>query len=301
MGRLSIEKSFSQSILPGVTTGGADQGHGLGEEPAQTTRRLTVAVISHKPYRMPTDPMYMPLHVGAALHPDVLPDWVQDNTGDNISDRNAKYSELTGLYWLWKNNDSDYQGIVHYRRHFGTANRLTRITHRDHFDRVAGSEETLGLLEDSDIILPHKRNYYIETIYSHYAHTFPGKQLDATRSIIAERQPEYLASFDSLMAGKRAHMFNMFIMSREKLGEYCTWLFPILEELGERIDDSGYDAFNVRYPGRISEMLLDVWLNTRGYAYSELPVISPEPVNWAKKGSGFLLAKFGGKKYAKSF
>jgi hypothetical protein len=39
---------------------------------------------------MPTDPMYVPLHVGAALHPDVLPDWVQDNTGDNISDRNAK-------------------------------------------------------------------------------------------------------------------------------------------------------------------------------------------------------------------
>lgn len=300
-GEVVTLKSFNSSTLQRVITGGVDQVHGLEEKAVHTKRRITVAVVSHKPYRMPADPMYVPLHVGAALHPDVLPDWVQDNTGDNISDRNAKYSELTGLYWLWKNDDSDFQGIVHYRRHFGTANRLTGITHRDHFDRVVGAEETLGLLEDTDIILPHKRNYYIETIYSHYAHTFPGEQLDLTRSIIADRQPKYLDAFDSLMTGKRAHMFNMFIMSQKKLGEYCTWLFPILEELEKRIDDSGYDAFNVRYPGRISEMLLDVWLNAREYTYVELPIISPEPVHWGKKVGGFLMAKFRGKKYKESF
>lgn len=270
-------------------------------------RPVTVAVISHKPYRMPQDPMYLPLHVGASLHPDVLPDWVQDNTGDNISERNAKYSELTGLYWLWKNDDSDYQGIVHYRRHFGTANRSTKAAKgkgtagRDRFQRIVGEQELSRMLKGCDIVLPRKRDYYIETIYSHYTHTFPGEQLDTTRAIIAEQHPEYLPAFDTLMKGKKAHMFNMFVMSREKLGEYCTWLFAVLEELERRTDDSAYDAFNARYPGRISEMLMDVWLNTRGYAYAELPVISPEPVNWAKKGTGFLMAKFGGKKYGKSF
>lgn len=288
-------------MLRRVTTGGAERNRGPEGDTAQHTRRLTVAVISHKPYRMPTDPMYMPLHVGAALHPDVLPDWLQDNTGDNISERNAKYSELTGLYWMWKNDDSDYQGIVHYRRHFGTTNRLAHIVRRDRFERVVGSEEILGLLENHDIILPYRRNYYIETIYSHYAHTFPSEQLDTTRDIIAEQQPEYLPAFDALMKGKKAHMFNMFVMSREKLGEYCSWLFAILEELEHRTDDSAYSAFNARYPGRISEMLMDVWLNTREYSYAELPVVSPETVNWVKKGSGFLMAKFGGKKYGKSF
>jgi hypothetical protein len=250
---------------------------------------------------MPTDPMYMPLHVGAVLHPDVLPDWVQDNTGDNISARNAKYSELTGLYWLWKNDASQYQGIVHYRRHFGTANGPFRLTRGDRFERIVGGEEILQLLQDVDIILPRRRNYYIETIYSHYAHTFPKTQLDTTRTIIAKRQQTYLSAFDTLMAGTRAHMFNMFIMSRKRLDEYCSWLFPILEELEVRIDDSGYDAFNARYPGRISEMLIDVWLNTHRYQYAELPVLSPEPVNWVKKGSGFLMAKFVGKKYGESF
>lgn len=288
-------------MLRRVTTGGAERNRGPEGDTAQHTRRLTVAVISHKPYRMPTDPMYMPLHVGAALNPDVLPDWLQDNTGDNISERNAKYSELTGLYWMWKNDDSDFQGIVHYRRHFGTTNWLAWVTCRDRFDRIIGSEETLRLLEDTDIILPRKRNYYIETIYSHYAHTFPSEQLGTTRDIIAEQQPEYLPAFDALMKGKKAHMFNMFVMSREKLGEYCSWLFAILEELEHRTDDSAYSAFNARYLGRISEMLMDVWLNTREYSYAELPVISPETVNWVKKGSGFLMAKFEGKKYGKSF
>ena len=73
---------------------------------------ITIAVITHKPYRMPTGSIYMPLHVGASIHPSVLPDLAQDNTGDNISSKNAEYTELTGIYWVWKNIKSDFKGIV---------------------------------------------------------------------------------------------------------------------------------------------------------------------------------------------
>lgn len=74
----------------------------------------------HKPYRTPDDPAYLPLHVGAALHPDVLPGIQGDDEGDNISRLNASYSELTALYWMWKNCDADYKGLVHYRRLFAS-------------------------------------------------------------------------------------------------------------------------------------------------------------------------------------
>lgn len=286
-------------------------------------REITVAVVSHKLYRMPNDPVYLPLHVGAALHPDMLSDWAQDNTGENISSRNGKYSELTGLYWLWKNCDSDYIGLVHYRRHFASPSRKRR-TSKDRFDRVASGSELESLLHDVDIIVPRHRNYVIETIYSHYAHTFPVEHLNAARAIIAERCPGYLTAFDRVMKGTKAHMFNMFVMRRDLLNEYCAWLFPILFELENRIDDSPYDAFNLRYSGRVSEMLLDVWLYGRelsGQAVAskdfdedgaeakvdghvrvaELPVVSPEPVDWPAKIIGFLNAKFCGKKYSKSF
>lgn len=264
---------------------------------------ICVAVAAHKAYRMPDDSMYMPLHVGKAAHPgtDLGDAFVTDDSGDNISDLNNYYSELTGLYWLWKNVHVPYKGLAHYRRHFETKKLPVRLSRRDRFDKVVGHEEVLSMLQDNDIILPRHRNYVIETVYSHYAHTFDAHQLHVMRQILQESQPDYVQAFDRVMRGTTAHMFNMMIMDEGKFDGYCAWLFPLLFELQKRIDPSQYDAFNARYPGRVSEMMLDVWLFTNGYGYEELPVISPEPVNWAKKGSAFLAAKFGGNKYSKSF
>lgn len=279
-----------------------------GTTPCAVSSPICVTVAAHKPYRMPDDPMYLPLHVGAALHPNVVvaANAVGDDTGENISRLNDSYSELTGLYWLWKNTDEPFVGLVHYRRHFGTRSLVRQHGASDRFARIVGHEELGVLLEDHDIVLPKKRNYYIETIYSHYAHTFPGEQLQAVHAVLQRDFPEYLPAFAAVMKSTTAHMFNMFVMSRERLDEYCSWLFPVLEELTALIAPDKYgDAFQARYPGRISEMLLDVWLITNGYDSpehcTELPVVSPEPINWMKKGSSFLLAKAGLKKYSKSF
>ena len=157
------------------------------------------------------------------------------------------------------------------------------------------------LLANHDIIVAKKRNYYIETVYSHYAHTFHGVQFDTCREVLNDLEPEYVPAWDVLMKSTGAHIFNMFIMSQERFDEYCAWMFPILFELENRLEPSQYDAFHARYLGRVSERLLDPWLATNGYSYVELPVVSPEPVNWWKKGTGFLTAKFGGKKYNASF
>lgn len=266
-----------------------------------TVPTITVGVATHKPYRMPDDPMYLPLHVGAALHPDVCAGMTGDDSGDNISDRNGCYCELTGLYWLWKNCDADYKGLVHYRRHLGSA-RLGARLKRDRFERIVGSDEVRALLAEHDIIVAKKRHYYIETVYSHYAHTFHAEQFDACRQVLADMAPDYAPAWDRLMASTGAHIFNMFIMRRERFDAYCAWLFPLLFELERRLDPAQYgDAFQARYLGRVSERLLDPWLATNGYGFAELPVVSPEPVNWWNKGTGFLKAKFGGRHYDKSF
>ena len=59
--------------------------------------------------------------------------------------------------------------------------------------------------------------------------------------------------------------------------------------------------FEARWPGRVTERLLDPWLDANGVGFAELPVVSPEPVDWPSKIRGFLAAKFLGKKYEKSF
>ena len=151
------------------------------------------------------------------------------------------------------------------------------------------------------MVLPKRRNYYVETIYSHYAHTFDGSHLDKTRSIIEKKCPEYLNSFDKVMKSRGAHMFNMFIMKKELADKYCEWLFDILFELEKVIDTSGMTAFEARLFGRVSEMLLDVWIEKNGIKYKEIRYVHMEPVNWWKKILGFLKAKFGKSKYSASW
>lgn len=258
-------------------------------------KKIKVVIATHKKYDMPSDKMYLPLQVGAEGKNDL--GYEKDNTKDNISLKNPYFCELTGLYWAWKNLKEDYIGLAHYRRHFASK----KINKKDLFNSVLTKEEASKLLNNTDIIVPKKRNYYIENLYSHYEHTMYIEPLDITGQILQERYPEYMIEFDKLKTRRSAHMFNMFIMKKDKLGEYCTWLFDILFELEKRVDNSKYDSFHARFYGRVSELLLDVWLNTKGYSYKEVKVISMEKVNWWKKGTSFLKAKFLGKKYGKSF
>ena len=229
-----------------------------------------------------------------------IEEYTQDNTGNNISLKNPYFCELTGLYWAWKNLEAENIGLVHYRRYFTNKKKIPK-EENEKFKIVLTQNETEELLKKTDIILPKKRKYYIENLYSHYEHTMYIEPLDETRRIIEEKCPEYLSEFDKLHKRTSAHMFNMFIMKKEILDEYCTWLFDILFELEKRTDASKYDSFHARFYGRISELLLDVWVNKNKIKYEEVKVMDMQNVNWLKKGTSFLNAKFTGKKYGKSF
>lgn len=262
-------------------------------------KNIKIIVAAHKKYQMPQEKIYMPVQVGAEGK-NSINGYVQDNVGNNISIKNPYFCELTGLYWAWKNLDADYIGLVHYRRYFTVAKKIPK-NENEKFKKILTSEEAEKKLEKADVILPKLRNYYIENLYSHYAHTMYVEPLEETRKIIEEKYPEYLEEFDKLHKRTSAHMFNMFIMKKEILNDYCKWLFDILFELENRTDVSKYDSFHARFYGRISELLLDVWINKNQIKYEEVKVMDMQNVNWLKKGMSFLNAKFTGKKYEKSF
>ena len=98
-------------------------------------------------------------------------------------------------------------------------------------------------------------------------------------------------------------MFNMLVMKRDCFRDYCDFLFDILFELEKRdLPGSNGSAFERRLYGRVSEILFNVWLEKhRELSLFEVPVKSPEKVNWVKKGTAFLSAKFFKKKYKESF
>ncbi len=253
--------------------------------------KTIILVAAHKSYWMPQDDIYMPLHVGAEGK-DPLP-YTPDNTGDNISAKNPHYCELTGLYWAWKNLTCDYIGLCHYRRYFG------KPVHSDDAEKkkaaIFGRADYEALLRDYDVILPKKRNYYIETVRSQYEHAHYKKDLDEVEKIIAEKYPAYSAAFTKLMEGRKLHILNMFVMSKAHFDAYAAWLFDILFTLESRIDITGYSPYEARIYGFLSERLLNVWLIEQHLKIVEVPVVPLEKVDWPKKIEKFLKRKFLGK------
>lgn len=250
----------------------------------ETEVKLVVAC--HKPYWQCVDPVYCYVEAGTALHDFPIPDMLHDNTGDHISEKNQTFCELTVLYWAWKNLNVSCLGLCHYRRFFAGkrfGGRRGRIITRKELDRI---------LETTDAILPKKRRYWIETNYTQYIHAHHREDLDMTRRILEDVYPEYIPAFDRSMAQAFGHRFNMFIMKKNLLDKYCTWLFGVLFRLEAVLDISQYNTKDRRVFGYVAERLMDVWLDTNQISYQELPVVNLERQNWIKKGAAFLIRKF---------
>ena len=252
---------------------------------------IKILIATHKNSRMPEDPVYVPIQVGAALHePLSIPGVLRDDTGDSISARNPNYCELTALYWGWKNLSCAYLGIVHYRRYFSRAK-----GRGDKWARIAAKRDLEQELSACPLLLPKKRRYWIETTYDQYVHAHHAQDLDQTRAILSRKHPEYLSAFDRVMKQTSGHRFNMFVMRRDLLDAYCEWLFDVLFTLEEELDIRDYSANDARVFGFVSERLLDVWIEANGLPYREIPYLFMEKQNWLKKGGAFLKRKFIGK------
>lgn len=250
-----------------------------------------VYVISHKEYKMPQDKIYCPLQVGKGAQ---ITGYLRDDSGENIALKNPNYCELTGQYWAWKNRKTDVKGLVHYRRLF-TNGKNPYGSKESKYDKLL-DEATLGtLLKQYDLILPKKRNYYIESLWSHYEHSHNIEGLEVTREAIAEKNPDYLPAFDQVMKRKKAHMFNMMIAKSEIFDAYSAWLFDILFEVEKRVDISDYSQSEARIFGYISELLLDVWIEVNQPKYCELPVAFIEGQNYLVKGANMIQRKLTGK------
>ena len=248
--------------------------------------KIKILVATHKKYWMPDDLVYMPIQVGAALHPAL--GYTPDNTGENISDKNPNDCELTALYWAWKNLDADYIGLVHYRRYFTRKEEHSIEKKRE---QILIGAEWEKLLAEHPVVVADKRKYYIESNRSHYNHAHHLEGLYLAEQIIKEKYPDALPAFNTVMNRTWAHMFNMFVMRRDFFNDYMAWMFNILFEIEKRIDITGWDSYESRIYGFVSELLLDVWLEKNEIVYHEQNVSFMEKQNWIKKGGNFIKRK----------
>lgn len=249
---------------------------------------LKVFVATHKAYDFPKN-VYTPIHVGYELTGEDFGYMKDNHSTDNISIKNASFCELTALYLIWKSEDFNnlsYIGLSHYRRYFEGKKLLFKEKY------ILGEEEALVLLQEYDVIVPRRRNYYIESVASHYSNAHYRDDLKIVEQIVKEKSPDYIKSYYTIMDGKTLHLYNMFVTRKEIFDSYMEWLFAILFELEKRIDISMYDDYQKRVFGFISERLWNVWLLENKLTKKELKVVNIEGENLLKKVYGMLKRKY---------
>ena len=227
-----------------------------------------IYVITHKHIDIPLPSHYQKLYVGAAkLSPEEkasLKGYVFDDSGTHISEKNSNYCELTGLYWLWKNQTDDaIVGITHYRRFFGKPGKYLSI------------EGAKGLLQKADIVVA-RRQWVERNVKLHFEGFHSRGDLIRLRRIIKKKYPDYLDSFDCAMSKCFLFSYNMMVCRKEVFDQYCAWLFDILEECEKQTDLSAYDAYQKRIFGFLAERLLMVYLLRHQMKVAEVPVLETE-------------------------
>lgn len=227
---------------------------------------MSLYVIAHKEFNRPEQEGYKIVQVGA-YRGHTMENALYDDEGENISEKNLSYCELTGIYWVWKNCRDKYKGIVHYRRYFCRSIRKKNIlTKRD--------VETK--LKNYDMIVPFHRNLKMPVRKEYCVVSGFEKDLETVGDVIEEICPEYKSIYDWVLNQKKIYFSNMFIASEKVFDDYCNWLFPILFEVEKRVDLTGYNDYQKRIFGFISERLLIVYIKYNKLKVFEVGVINTE-------------------------
>lgn len=240
-----------------------------------------VIVAYHKPDVYPSNDVYIPIHVGKALSKQDM--GIQaDNEGLNISEKNPYYCELTAIYWAWKNlKDVDVIGLCHYRRYFDFHKQCRPFFPMTTFS--IAEFPTLNLSIDNCVLQQVKAGKVVvaksemmeQTLKQNYCEWHVGDDFRILESLIMQTQKSDIqtAFRDVFEHGNKLHPYNMFLMRWEDFDAYCSWIFPLLEEIEKKIDISAYSTFQKRIYGFMAERLFNVWLVAMHKVKIEKPII----------------------------
>lgn len=208
--------------------------------------------------------------------------YLRDDTGNNISDKNENFCELTGLFWVLNNcNISDFEitGLLHYRRYFTTNIKHLKYSYINKMPEMLDYNSIENALKKHDIILPRKIKIF-RNIQDFYADAHNGEDLLITRKAIEKIYPEYLPDFDKVMKKHEYYYGNMMICKGNILKKYSSWLFDILFLAEDKIDINKYEtAYQRRVFGFLAERLLQVWVLHNKLKVKEYPVYNTEEKN----------------------
>jgi hypothetical protein len=205
-----------------------------------------------------------------------------DYDGENISDKNSTFCELTAIYWIWKNSKSSIMGLEHYRRFF----RNPTISLFN--DKMIDGKTIKKIFGKYDVILPKKhylKRFNVEEDYKYGEslgnHIF--NDFLILENVIKTHFNDYYNDFCAIKKLNYYYPFNMIICEKKVFDSFCSFLFPILMLIESKIDVSSRKGNTVRAFGYLAERLMNLWIVHNKKKVKELSVIINDDSSALKK------------------
>ena len=191
------------------------------------------------------------IQAGAALTDLQICD-IRDSVGDNISEKNPFYCELTAGYWIAKNDlFSDYVGLFHYSRGLDLGDRFPH------------------LLEENNLILPCPMIMRHEIITR-----FAKQDYEIMREAVMLVSPEYIEALETYFLQHQFFIGNMLICERKIFVALYEWMFKVIDAC-EKIYNKKKICIAKRIWGYYSEHLLNIYFTqNRKLNVAFLPIVA---------------------------
>ena len=253
-----------------------------------------VFIAMHKAYSVPKNDVFETVQCGCKLTDTRLDCNHFDDCGENISNKNKNYCELTALYALWKNNkfeDCDYIGLMHYRRYLYpfklSLNNFRRICfsllHHWHFKKIlpnfngqlfsckknshwekpeiAWNKISSFLKNESynfDMLVPYPETLPC-SVYKNYCDCHKESDLRAMIESTKKLYPDFYPYLEKALTSHKLYIGNLFVMKKSLTDKYLPMLFDILNDVEKRII-LPTDSYQARVFGFLAERLFSAFV-----------------------------------------
>lgn len=261
---------------------------------------IKIGVACHKPSVLPNNALFMPIQVGSKNAKNRM-NMAHDDEGDNISEKNPFYCELTAQYWLWKNQEADYYGLCHYRRYlcFEKVNNA-RINERKQIVGYAlddynikkygldNEEKMREIIEQNDAVVGELEE--VSRLYTprgskrtamahwraHHRALIMNEDLDKMLEIFEKKYPSLGSDAREYLNTNTFLGFNCFVMKKEMFNEMCEIEFSVLQELEKYVDLSHYCQQLTRIYGFMGEIICSAYiyhLEKKNHKIKHVPLV----------------------------
>lgn len=186
--------------------------------------------------------------------------YLSDKTGDNIHKFNKYFGELTGMYWVYKNQlqnfkKDDWIGFCQYRRFF-----LDDVYDEKHniksdlYSKILVQKNSQ--FNNCDVIMI-KPTIFKQNIYDHFVDNHGEKLLNESFKILDNENSKL---FKKYLQNNECSICNMFITKPEIFIKYCEFIFPFLNTiLNYCLKENLCVGKNIRLPVFFLERFTSYW------------------------------------------